>query len=123
MIDLRECKPGDKLISKHGMVLTYMRALPEERYMNHEVRYPNTEPWFGATGTRTHSGLVFKNARSSEDHDIVKIVKTSYSDEEVEFIERAIGFYLYLANSKHFNYLKDSEISESILEKLKNNKL
>ncbi len=76
MVDLRDCKPGDKLLSKHGVILEYVRALPEECYMPHEVRYPNIEPWKGSTGTRTHDGFVFKSGRLPEDHDIVEIIKS-----------------------------------------------
>jgi hypothetical protein len=68
-IDLRKCKPGDILISKHGMELTYVKALPEEDYMDHEVKYPN-----GSYGTRTHDGFVFRKKRLEEDHDIVEII-------------------------------------------------
>lgn len=120
MVDLRDCEPGDKLLSKHGMVLTYVKPLPEECYMDHEVRYPNIEPWLGSTGTRTHDGLVFKSSRSPEDHDIVRIIKMSYSDEEVDFIQRAIRLWWIQHNSDHEDNNKDAEISENILEKFKN---
>ena len=75
MVDLRDCKPGDKLLSKHGLMLTYVRALPEENYMDHEVRYPNISPYFGGTGTRTHDGFVMRRKRLPEDHDVVEIIK------------------------------------------------
>ena len=68
-VDLRTCKPGDILISKHGMELTYVRALPEGHYMDHEVRYPD-----GVSGTRTHDGFVFRKKRLEIDHDIVEII-------------------------------------------------
>lgn len=74
-VDLRDCKPGDKLISKHGLMLTYVRALPEGDYMDHEVKYPNISPYKGSMGTRTHEGFVFRRNRLEEDHDIVEIVK------------------------------------------------
>ena len=69
MVDLRTCKPGDKLISKHGMELIYMRPLPDGTYMDHEVKYPD-----GSLGTRTHDGFVFRKKRLDTDHDIVEIV-------------------------------------------------
>ena len=74
MIDLRDCKPGDKLRSKHGLILEYVKALPDADYMNHEVRYPNEAPYFGSSGTRTHDGFVFHTSRLETDHDIVEIV-------------------------------------------------
>ena len=75
MVDLRDCKPGDKLLSKHGLLLTYVKALPEEDYMDHVVKYPNISPYFGSTGTRTHDGFVMRNKRLEEDHNIVEIIK------------------------------------------------
>jgi hypothetical protein len=70
MVDLRECKAGDKLVSKHGLILTYVRALPEDAYMDHEVQYPD-----GGWGTRTHDGFVMRKKRLEIDHDIVEIIK------------------------------------------------
>lgn len=70
MIDLRECKEGDKLVSKHGMILTYVKALPESDYMDHEVKYPD-----GSWGSRTHDGFVMRKSRLEMDHDIVEIIK------------------------------------------------
>lgn len=68
-IDLRECVKGQKLLSKHGMVLTYVGPLPDNDYYDHEVRYPG-----GGRGSRTHDGLTFKSNRMDSDHDIVEIL-------------------------------------------------
>lgn len=68
-VDLRTCKKGDKLVSKHGLILTYVRPLPENDYMDHEVKYPN-----GGSGTRTHDGFVSRKKRMETDHDIVEII-------------------------------------------------
>ncbi len=68
VVDLRTCKEGDKLLSKHGMVLTYVKPLPKEDYMDHEVAYPD-----GARGTRTHEGWTYRQRPLPEDHDIVEI--------------------------------------------------
>lgn len=69
-VDLRECKAGDKLISSHGMTLTYVRPLPMDNFYDHEVRYPD-----GSVGTRTNDGHVFRKNRIPEtDHDIVEII-------------------------------------------------
>ena len=70
MVDLRECKKGDKLVSKHGMILTYIGPLPESNYMDHEVKYPN-----GSFGSRTNDGFTFRKDRRDTDHDIVEIIK------------------------------------------------
>jgi hypothetical protein len=71
MIDLRVCKPGDRLLSKHGWVLTYVGPLPEDNYYDHEVRYHD-----GSKGTRIHDGHVYRkeSSRLPEDHDIVAIL-------------------------------------------------
>ena len=73
-IDLRNCKPGDKLLSKHGLLLEYVGPLLEEDYFDHAVKYPNISPYFGSSGTRTHDGFVFRKKRLEEDHDIVEIL-------------------------------------------------
>ena len=80
-IDLRTCKPGDKLKSKHGLILTYVRpTTPEDgsrAYYDHIVKYPDQPP-FGpkSEGTRTHDGFTFRNpaSRLESDHDIVEII-------------------------------------------------
>ena len=68
-VDLRECKAGDKLISSHGMTLTYVKRI-ENGFYDHEVQYPD-----GSVGTRTNDGHVFRKNRIPEtDHDIVEII-------------------------------------------------
>lgn len=68
MIDLRNCKKGDKLISSHGETLTYVEHRPED-YFPHRVKYAN-----GSDGSRTDEGWVGKNKRYEADHDIVKVI-------------------------------------------------
>ncbi len=65
-VDLRTCKPGDKLLTKHGTILTYVgpTACP------HLIKYPN-----GAFGTRSDNGQVVVHGRLPEDEDIVEILK------------------------------------------------
>ncbi len=67
-IDLRTCKPGQKLRSKHGLILTYSKYSLDD-YYPHEVIYPN-----GSRGTRINDGHVFYKNRMKEDHDIVEIL-------------------------------------------------
>lgn len=69
MVDLRTCKKGDKLISKHGLVLTYVGPTEEGHYYDHYVTYPN-----GSGGTRLHDGTTYRHNRMECDHDIVEIV-------------------------------------------------
>lgn len=71
-VDLRECKPGDKLVSKHGEMLTYVKRCPDHDYYDHEVKYGE-----GGRGTRIHSGHVFRNNRLFTDHDIVQVIPLS----------------------------------------------
>jgi hypothetical protein len=74
-VDLRTCKKGDILISKHGLRLTYLHPEPEGSYYDHRVAYPeNFEGITRGEGTRTHDGFVFRNTRRTEDHDIVEII-------------------------------------------------
>lgn len=72
MIDLNNCKPGDKLLTKHGTILEYVCKLnPEVDYYDHKIKYPN-----GSFGTRVNSGHVMKNVdrRLETDEDIIKIL-------------------------------------------------
>ncbi len=66
-VDLRTCKPGARLLSKHGMVLTYIGPIPGP--YPHEVRYPD-----GSRGTRTDDGFAYRVNPMPEDHDIVEIL-------------------------------------------------
>jgi hypothetical protein len=69
-IDLRTCQPGQKLRSKHGLILTYVKQTDDE-FHPHDVEYPN-----GSWGSRTNEGFTFSNpaCRVPEDHDIVEIL-------------------------------------------------
>jgi hypothetical protein len=67
-IDLNKCKPGQKLKSKHGMILTYVRK-DDDLIFPHLVQYPN-----GAMGARTDDGQVSAKKKLPEDHDIVEIL-------------------------------------------------
>jgi len=71
MVNLNDAKFGDKLLSCHGEILTYVRKLDEADYYDHEVRYEN-----GAGGTRMNNGKVVKNQNMAlpTDHNIVKIL-------------------------------------------------
>jgi len=71
-VDLRTCKLGDILISKHGARLVYIGPCDPTDYMDHNVAYE--DPMLG-NGTRTHDGFVFRKRRLETDHDIVRIIK------------------------------------------------
>ena len=70
LIDLRTCTAGDKLLSRHGSILTYCGLSGNTKYP-HEVEYPE-----GGYGSRTDDGFVMGNPdkRLGSDHDIVKIL-------------------------------------------------
>lgn len=72
MIDLNVCERGDKLLSTHGILLTYLCRRTDTNYCPHMVEYPT-----GSTGSRTDDGYVYEYAcnRLPEDHDIVAIFK------------------------------------------------
>lgn len=84
-IDLNTCKSGDKLISRHGTELTYVRKNLEPDWP-HTVRYPD-----GSFGTRTNDGHVFIYIRRPEDEDIVKIIPLSKTVVSKEKYDRLVA--------------------------------
>lgn len=83
MVDLNKCKKGDKLLSKHGTILTYVMKLDPRYYYSHVVRYPN-----GSSGTRIDDGHVYKNPkqRLDSDEDIVLVFNVDDLLDESEWI-------------------------------------
>ena len=77
-VDLRNCEPGDMLVTRSGKVVTYVRSLPETDYMDHEIQYPN-----GAYGSRTHDGYVYRKKRLDTDEDIIAILDDNFVDQIV----------------------------------------
>ena len=72
-IDLSTCKKGQKLLSSHGQILTYVGPLHETNYYDHAVTCAD-----GSRGTRTNEGFVFRNNRRPKtDHDIVEILSAN----------------------------------------------
>jgi hypothetical protein len=67
-VDLRNCKPGDKLLTKHGMVLTYV-GVQNCGPFPHEIEYPN-----GGHGSRTDEGFTFRNMRRETDQDVIAVL-------------------------------------------------
>lgn len=73
-VDLSTCQPGQKLRSKHGIILTFVGPNPynhSKDWYPYFVEYPS-----GGHGSRTRDGFAFKNeaARLPTDHDIVEIL-------------------------------------------------
>ena len=72
-INLNLCKPGDKLLTKHGLIVTYLGKDGTFSYP-HLIKYPSHAPYFGSEGTRLDNGQVFEKNRLPEDEDIVQIL-------------------------------------------------
>lgn len=66
-LSLSVCKPGDKLLTKHGTILTYVGR--NQGFYPHEIRYPN-----GESGTRCDDGFVFYRNRLEADEDVIAIL-------------------------------------------------
>ena len=77
MVDLRNCKRGDLLISCHGMPLFYIGPTEPNQYLDHVVLYfvnSDGEPCTPSPGTRSHSGETYLKNKMETDHDIVQVV-------------------------------------------------
>lgn len=77
MADLKKCKQGDILISKHGSILEYVGIRTQNHYP-HEIKYlykggkiNNGEL---GNGTRNDDGTVFKTNKKPEDEDIISVI-------------------------------------------------
>jgi hypothetical protein len=120
MIDLRNCKKGDKLISKHGETLTYVEYQPEQ-YFPHLIEYAD-----GSVGSRTDEGWVGKNMRYERDHDIVKVnqpkrnklnqVNRSIRDVKME-LRAAIDDFLDQFNPTSARRLMDAQDAMKVARK------
>ena len=67
-IDLRDCKPGDILITRNGRTAEYVG--PSDGHYDHEIKFEKD-----SYGTRTHDGYVFRNNRRDDDDDIIQVLK------------------------------------------------
>ena len=67
-VDLRDCKPGDILVTRSGKTAEYVG--PSEGYYDHEIKFEKN-----SYGTRTHDGYVFRNNRRDDDEDIIQVLK------------------------------------------------
>jgi hypothetical protein len=67
-VDMSQCKPGQKLRSKHGIILEFVGYYPADVFP-YRVVYSD-----GGHGYRTVEGWVFRNNVLPEDHDIVEIL-------------------------------------------------
>lgn len=89
MIDLNICRPGQKLRSSQGEILTYVGRLPKHSYYQHLVRYAN-----GSEGSRMNDGFVYKNPekRLPTDHDIVEILpwEPVFSEEQIQHLANVL---------------------------------
>jgi len=67
-VDLRDCKPGDILVTRSGKTAEYVG--PSEGYYDHEIKFGKN-----SYGTRTHDGYVFRKNRRDDDEDIIKVLR------------------------------------------------
>lgn len=72
MFDMKQCRVGDLLVSKHGMILVYEGENGQIDYP-HQVRYPN-----GGRGTRCNDGSVYRYNKRDTDHDIIAFANDYY---------------------------------------------
>jgi len=82
-IDLRKCKPGDKLrirttkawknaspfFNPPTDIITYVGPTDELTYLDHMIKYST-----GAWSTRTHDGRTFPNNPKVDDPDVLEII-------------------------------------------------
>ena len=66
-VDLRDCKPGDILVTRSGKTAEYVG--PSEGHYDHEIKFEKN-----SYGTRTHDGYVFRKNRRDDDDDIIKVL-------------------------------------------------
>ena len=66
-VDLRDCKPGDILVTRSGKTAEYVG--PSEGHYDHEIKFEKN-----SYGTRTHDGYVFRKNRRDDDEDIIKVL-------------------------------------------------
>jgi len=70
-IDLRDCKPGDILVTRSGKTVEYVGPTEKGHYYDHLVKYNDGHSY----GTRTHDGYVFRKNRRDDDEDIIYVLK------------------------------------------------
>ena len=66
-VDLRKCKPGQRLLTKNGLVVKYVNCI-KDFHFPHQIEYEN-----GGVGSRTDEGWVLRNAPLPSDEDIIYI--------------------------------------------------
>jgi len=70
-VDLRDCKPGDILITRSGKTVEYVGPTEKGNYYDHVVKYNDGHSY----GSRTHDGYVFRKNRRDDDEDIIHVLK------------------------------------------------
>ena len=80
-IDLRNCKPGDKLRIRTTEawknaapnpptdIVTYIGRRENDDWMQHDIEYSD-----GSKGTRTNEGWTFDKNRREDDPDVIEIL-------------------------------------------------
>ena len=74
-VDLRKCKVGDILVSKHGKKFVYHSPNKDGTIYPHHIAY--IEQPEQIIGSRTDDGHVFQFSCQPNDHDIVLVIKNN----------------------------------------------
>jgi hypothetical protein len=77
--DMNQCKAGDKLASRIGMELTYIRKMDDLEFP-HVVMYPN-----GAYGRRTDTGRISIGTTVEAEQDII-----GFLQEHIKRVEESV---------------------------------
>jgi len=107
-VDLRDCKPGDILVTRSGKTVEYVGPTEKGHYYDHIVKY-NEQGTYGpsiAHGSRTHDGYVFRNNRRDDDEDIIHVLK-----EHKKTITEAAGM-------EDFDWTTNFHFTEDIIKEL-----
>jgi hypothetical protein len=83
MINLNNCKPGQKLRARNGEILTY-KLQQLSSFYPHIVEYKN-----GGTGSRTNDGLTHSEF-FDHDYDIVEIIEENNMNTEITELENEL---------------------------------
>lgn len=81
-VDLRTCKPGDKLICRSGIMAAYVGRLSCSIYP-HSITYSK-----GGFGSRTDDGKVFQFRNMHKDLDIIRIIPMSVTPDKPKSARR-----------------------------------
>jgi hypothetical protein len=96
MINLKTCRPGDKLVLSNGQIVKYIGPICNEK-LNHIIEYPD-----GSQGTRTDEGYWDQEQKYTPHQlDVVRIIHS-----------RPKGYGLFEQTVKYRMYADDTVVHE-----------